>query len=343
VSTGASYAFEAVFLNDTVKQWAATDGILYLVLDGFDESRLPPKELVGFIADELRTLPLDRLRVRLICRSAVWSPQFTLRLATVWNKELLPVLELAPLRRIDVQTAATAKGPDALALMQCIEARSASRSLHDLNPSICFSTSMNAMGTFPAARMCSGWAVECFALRFSVSGTRISGRTSLPISGCWSPLASQPSLFAGRFGVWDAPDWGDAPAEDVTVDALTGGQEGSGPDSFHVTARDIDETLSTALFRLSRDHEFAWAHRSFEEYLAALYVNEHKMVPQQIFSLLFHPDGHLIPQLAGVGVWMVGSNQAVFDRIAKSDAEVLVRVDISAVPAEAKREVIRSS
>lgn len=150
------------------------------------------------------------------------------------------------------------------------------------------------------------------------------------------------TLFAGRFGVWDAPDWGDAPAEDVTVDALTGGQEGSGPDSFHVTARDIDETLSTALFRLSRDHEFAWAHRSFEEYLAALYVNEHKMVPQQIFSLLFHPDGHLIPQLAGVGVWMVGSNQAVFDRIAKSDAEVLVRVDISAVPAEAKREVIRS-
>src|SRR5947209_998559 len=39
---------EAIFSNNTINQWAATDGDLCLVLDSFHESRLPPRELVGF-------------------------------------------------------------------------------------------------------------------------------------------------------------------------------------------------------------------------------------------------------------------------------------------------------
>ena len=59
--------------------------VLYLVLDSLDESRMLLTPLCEYLLDQLTGLPLDRLRLRIACRTAVLPRPFQLGLATLFT------------------------------------------------------------------------------------------------------------------------------------------------------------------------------------------------------------------------------------------------------------------
>lgn len=70
-------AFRAQVLeNPVVAAWRAGRGTLHLILDSLDESRIQLSFFCSAILDALETLPVERLRLRIACRTAVFPPDF---------------------------------------------------------------------------------------------------------------------------------------------------------------------------------------------------------------------------------------------------------------------------
>ena len=63
-----------VFADDAISRWKRGRGILYLVIDSVDEARMDSERFSSALFDELESLPIDRLRLRLACRTAVVPP-----------------------------------------------------------------------------------------------------------------------------------------------------------------------------------------------------------------------------------------------------------------------------
>jgi hypothetical protein len=61
---------QAMFTNDVVDTWRRGEGLLYLILDSLDETLIEFGPLCDFVLDQFATLPLQRCRVRLACRTS---------------------------------------------------------------------------------------------------------------------------------------------------------------------------------------------------------------------------------------------------------------------------------
>jgi predicted NACHT family NTPase len=97
------------FENDIVHAWLEGSHVLHLFLDSLDEGRLEVRNIASVLSGRLRRLDphLSRLRLRIACRTAEWPVSLEQSLKELWNREEnVGVIELAPLRRIDVIAAA---------------------------------------------------------------------------------------------------------------------------------------------------------------------------------------------------------------------------------------------
>lgn len=142
------------------------------------------------------------------------------------------------------------------------------------------------------------------------------------------------TVFANRYAVWIGVDQGDVPAEDVTVDALSGGHESIAGELFDVDEEAIRETLCTGLFSSRGPDRLGWAHQTYAEFLAAHYLVQRDMPLPQRMSLLAHPadpQGKLVPQLYETAAWAAGMDRAVFRTIIDTDPDVLLRSDVATV------------
>lgn len=82
-----------------------------LLLDGIDVCPLETPRLAALLKKVFRGYPATRdLRVRLACCSAVWPELLERALITHWEAANVIIVEMAPLRRRDVEVAATAEG-----------------------------------------------------------------------------------------------------------------------------------------------------------------------------------------------------------------------------------------
>jgi hypothetical protein len=116
---------QSVFADRTFTTWSDGKGELHLFLDSFDECLLRIDTLACLLADELAKYPVERLRLRVACRTAVWPALLERRLRELWGPNAVGVYELAPLRRCDVAEAAGAMGMDKDAFLAEIDKREA--------------------------------------------------------------------------------------------------------------------------------------------------------------------------------------------------------------------------
>jgi hypothetical protein len=61
-----------VFGDPVFTRWRSGSGLLYLVIDSLDEARVDRDLLSAALLDEFESLPVERLRVRIACRTAVF-------------------------------------------------------------------------------------------------------------------------------------------------------------------------------------------------------------------------------------------------------------------------------
>jgi hypothetical protein len=105
--------YRHIFESAEMAAWKAGNTRLCLHLDSLDEAMLRIETVPHLLCEGIRTLPADRLSLRIACRTAIW-PAATLgrTLTNIWGEAGLGVYELAPLRRRDVLTALQANDID---------------------------------------------------------------------------------------------------------------------------------------------------------------------------------------------------------------------------------------
>ena len=103
----------AIFEESVFLDWKKGSHRLHLFLDSLDECLLRIDSVVALLLDEFKRLPIERLSVRIACRTADWPLGLEEGLRELWGNDSVEVYELAPLRRGDVAEAARANGLDA--------------------------------------------------------------------------------------------------------------------------------------------------------------------------------------------------------------------------------------
>jgi hypothetical protein len=137
------------------------------------------------------------------------------------------------------------------------------------------------------------------------------------------------TMLANRYAVWTGPEVEGVPEEDVSLSAITGEREEGDFPAFDVTEESVREVLDTGLFTSRGGVRMGWAHQSYAEFLAALYLTDKQVRPRNILMVLQHPAGGLVPQLAVVTAWIASISKKVREVLIQSEPMVLLRGDLT--------------
>jgi len=110
-----------LFENPVFQSWTKDNHCLHLFLDSLDECLLRIDTVGALLIDELNKGPVERLYLRVACRTADWSEGFEESLRRLWGTDQVSVYELALLRRKDVIEAGEANNSDAGAFLSEID------------------------------------------------------------------------------------------------------------------------------------------------------------------------------------------------------------------------------
>jgi predicted NACHT family NTPase len=286
-------------------------------LDSLDECRLRVPQVAALLMEQLHEVRehIDRLRLRIACRTAEWPSQLEEGLPELWGKEQVGSFQLVPLRRKDILLAAEIEGvADPESFLSAIADKSA-----------------------------QALAIKPVTLRFLISAYRRDGgfppqEVDLYRSGC-QLLVTEPSqsrqdakekgrldptqrlavaariaaisMFCKKAAIYLGNDTGGVSVDDVRIDELGGGTESANANAFPVNDVEIREVLETGLFSSRGPHRLGFAHQTYSEFLAAQYLIDRHLEARQMLALIRHPeqsDGTIVPQTRG-DLRMAGRNE----------------------------------
>ena len=150
------------------------------------------------------------------------------------------------------------------------------------------------------------------------------------------------TVFCNRCAV-QTSDLVNAPTNnDVTLQELFGGQENIKGNPFDITKPVLREVLDTGLFSAHGSSRMGWAHRTYAEFLAAWYIKHHNLKLSQILSLIYHPDGKVIPQLQETTAWLASMRDDVFEKVMETDPHVLLQSELAKIDQTTKASLVDS-
>jgi hypothetical protein len=314
---------------------AWTQGTSHLVLhiDSLDEALLRIDSIANLLAEELPRYPTSRMSIRIACRTAVWPAEvLETALRTIWGDPAVGVFELAPLRRCDVVSAAEVQeiSPE-LFIQELYAANAVPFAIKPLTLNLLFNL-FKKEGRLPRS-VAEIYRRGCLKLCEESNPSRRDARRLGKLSAAQrlrvaSRIAAT-TMLANRYAVWTDSEVEGLPEEDVSLSAITGeGEEGDFP-AFDVTEESVREVLDTGLFTSRGGVRMGWAHQSYAEFLAALYLTDKQVRPRNILRVLQHPAGGLVPQLAVVTAWIASISKKVREALIQSEPVVLLRGDLT--------------
>jgi predicted NACHT family NTPase len=324
-----------LFESTEFVSWVNDKHQLHLFLDNLDECLLRINTLSALLAEELKKYPIERLYLRIACRIAEWPRSLETKLGQLWDGNTLKVYKLAYLRKIDVIEAARINGltPEAF-LNEIDEKEVVPLAIKPVTLDFLIRT-YSRQGQLPSTQA-ELYFQGCRLLCEEISDTRRdAGFTGNFTSEQRVAVASRIAatiVFANKYAVWTNLDRGDVPDEDITVQELCGGNEGSGNEQFQVGEIAIRETLTTGLFSSRGPNCMSWAHQTYAEFLAARYLVQHEMTLTQMMSLIIHAgdsEEKIVPQLHETAAWLARMVPSVFQEIMRVDPKVLLRSAIT--------------
>ena len=332
VSSSEEALRRRIFEAPAFEAWKAGAGHLILHLDSLDEAMLRVETLASLLAEELQAVPSDRLSIRIACRTAVW-PAGTLgtALTNIWEEASVGVFELAPLRRRDVLTALAAHGIDADPFVRDLfGAHAVPFAIKPLTLDMLIKIHQRH-GSLPSSTA-ELYRQGCLELaeeqNISRLETRRRGRLNGPQRLRVAGRIAAGTVLGGRVAIWTGIG-ADCPAEDVPVSRLSGATEQGDFAGFTATDDDVREVLDTGLFSSRGDHRMGWAHQSYGEFLATLYLKDKRVPARTILQVLTHPTGGLIPQLAVVAAWTASLSAELRVSLIAADPWALLHGDLS--------------
>lgn len=350
---GDRYALDQeLFESDKYMRWLAGNHRLHIFLDSLDECRLQIENVASVLGAKLKSLgaaQVQRLSLRIGCRTAEWPGTLSDDMKSVWSEESVGIFELAPLRRKDIAAACVEEGLDPEAFIRDVQDAEATPLA--LKPvTLQFLLDVYAQrGEFPS-RQTELYLDGCRLLCEETNRERLdnTGRTGTLRADQKLAVAARiaaVTVYSNKFAVWTGPVSGDLEEGEVPIRDLAGGSEFVGDDEFTVGEDEIRETLATGLFSARGQEKLGWAHQTYAEFLAARYLVQREVGIEQMMSLISHPDderGRLIPQLHEASAWLASMSPEVFRKITEVDPEVLLRSDIASADTRNKEAVIET-
>jgi len=336
-----------VFDSPEFQTWSAKKTPLYIFLDSLDECLLSVQTASRLLSDELRSYPQHNLFIRIACRTWDWPIGLENALKEHWGEDNVGIFELAPLRRKDVVDAVIANELDPELFIQEVQSREVVP--FAIKP-LTLKMLMNIFRCddgLPSSKS-EIYRRGCFLLADEPNQDRrdaqMFGTLNQQQRIITAARIAALTVFAGRNAIWTGLDNGNVPNEDLLLNDLAGGSESIEGNLFDINESALRETLSTGLFSSRGVHRMGWAHQTYAEFLAALYLTCRQVSQSQIASLLCHPEnsgGRLVPQLAEVAAWLVSMNQGGFSLLMEVDPEVFLRGDLSSVGVEEKKALVQ--
>lgn len=330
-----------LFKKREFRDWYEGTHILHIFLDSLDECLLRIDTVATLLVDEFKYYKneVNRLYLRIACRTAVWPTVLEEGLKEIWGKNSVGIYELAPLRRVDVIEAAKIKGLSSDEFLDEIERKNIVPlaikpvTLKFLLNIYCHHDSQFSLNQKRDELYLKGCRCLCEEVnknRRHSNSTRgkLDADQRLIVAARIAAL----TILANRFAVWTDVDLGNVPDEDIPLQELCIGYEKANEREFEITREAIEEVLDTGLFSSRGLHQMGWAHQTYAEFLSAWYLKQHKIPLVQIRKLIFSSEesGHkLIPQLYETATWLASMREDdVLQEIIKTDPDVLLRNDI---------------
>lgn len=335
-----------IFGHPTFKAWQEGSHDLFLFLDSLDECLLRVSTVAGLLLEELAGRPVDRLRLRIACRTAEWPQLLEIGLNEKWGEEAVWVVELVPLRRADVTVAAQTRGVDPEAFLESIqEAGAVPLAIRPVTLEFLLNTYLQT-GSLPSTQTelyRRGCRLLCEELSESRRATKAKGKLApdqrMIIAGRIAAL----TLLSGRYVVNSEADRGVAVPGTLSVSEISGGTETAHTGPFVITDDAVQEALGTGLFSSRGAGLLGWSHQTYAEYLAAWYLCQKQIPPKQILTLVRHSgdaDGHLVPQLEEMASWIAGMLPEVFREVMNTDPAVLLQSDVATADAQEREKLV---
>jgi hypothetical protein len=345
----SSFVQSAIIGSDEFAQWLAGTGRLYMFFENLDRMLLQDRLFAEDLARSLQPCPLDRLFIRVACRTFDWSSQLEYRMIALFSQleqdSSVGVFELAPLTRQDVEIAAIAEEISVDKFMADLQKA-------DVVPLAIKPVTLRFLlnkyksdSKLPATQMQlyhDGCLLLCSEPNEELLEQRKPKFTPQQRMAAAMRIAAV-MMFSQKSAIWDGIDDGTISPQDVKLDKFVGGKESFEGLEIEVSKELVEETLSSGLFTSRGTHRFAFGHQTYEEFLAAYYLIERKTTLRQILSLLVHPTDpkcRIVPQLTGVAAWIATMDKGVLSYMINSDPEALLLSDLDRVGSENREYLV---
>jgi hypothetical protein len=338
----------AIFETGWFDEWSKGSNGLHLFLDALDEVDNFHSQVALPLLHRLSNLPLERLFIRITCRTALWPECLDGELKSRLEKAGLKpnmhaVHELLPLRRKDVEAAAAVEGfqPEEF-LSNVIRSDLVPLASKPITRRF-LTSSYKSQKALPSS-LVSAYDAGCQNL---IEETRRDGRFTGRLDAeqrlAIAERLAAVTLLCNRQAVWVGLSH-DRPATDATLDDVRGVELLRGR-KLEISDSEVREVLETGLFTSRGKNRFGWSHQSFGEFLAARYLFRRKFSGAQILSLIRVPNETALsirPQLAGTAAWLASMNTDIASVVLESDPAILLMSDPMALGPDLRSDLVSS-
>ena len=336
---------ENIFESEQFKQWQSGSQRLNLFLDSLDEGLLRIDTLSSLLIEKLKTLPIDRLNLRIACRTAEWPVSLEARLKSLWGDAAFKAYELAPLQMSDVSLAARAKGFDADEFLSEVDAKGGEPLA--AKP-VTLRLLLNLFRQHKSLPRTQSELYErgCLLLCEEESEGRkkkweLTARQRMRVAARIAAM----TILSNKASIWIGTDTGEQNQSDLMVREISGGFESDSDGVvFHITEDAVHETLSAAgLFTSRGRNRLGWQHQTYAEFLTAWYLDHLSLKDDMVLGLLRSSndaDGLLVPQLYESAAWIASRRPQIFETLMQTEPLILLRSDVLAADDQVRADLV---
>jgi hypothetical protein len=328
----ASVVREDLFNNECLNSWKNGAFDLYLFLDSLDECQLRIETISESLLNKLSTYDVNRLYLRIICRTNTWNSVFEKRLEEIFGS--VDVFLLTPLRRQDVGAVAKANGFDDSLFLSAVE-RTGVVSLAARPLTLNFLLRTYGRSDQLPSNQAELFLKGCRLLCAEHTEEREKHIRLSPTQLCAvAARIAAMSIFSGRMNITTDLQVDLAETGSVLKDGIVGGMEYVDQHDdigFSVDKQAIDEVLQTALFSPYGSRLMSWTHRSYAEFLASLYATNFISIENRL-KLVTQSDGLeqiIIPQLKDSAAWLASLDSKLLEQLAVLSTETLIQSEVA--------------
>ena len=340
-----------------IQEWIQDQSILTLWLDSLDEGLLHVTVLQHALLRVLRSLPVKRLCLRVLCRNAVWPIGFSEALATALDIKnstsqlAFLTLLLCPLTREQVAAAAQQEQFDPeqfLAAVAAVDAQPLVSRPVTLGLLIrLFRRHQPTFGAAGANTRAGLYQAGCLELcerpdRNRPAASRSDARPRLLLAGYVAML----TVLTNRRLILAEPAAESLIPTELDLYLIGGGRtavwEGHQAVIDASSLRDLLQ--NTGLFTDLGQGRLVWAHQSYAEFLAAWYLNLTSLAPpalRPLFRSTADPAGGLVPALRETAGWLADLQPAFWHELLALDPVALIQSDLHRLGAEQRRLLVQ--